>query len=361
MASNTATYDFLLPTVGGDTNLWGGFLNSNFEDLDDLLDGTSPVDGIDIDSGSIDGTPIGASSASSGMFTPLIVNNADTITDPEFKVRRTTNDTQYIGIAGDASGNYIVSESTSGAAKTLYVDSRTNGVNRPVIFQQDGTEFARVDDPASTTAQETTSLLRRSQADDRYLTLSGGTLTGSLIIANTVPRLLYNDTNQPTDETLLALRYTTGTLNIEALNDDETVAATPYTFNRSGDLGAASSVVTRSNGDARYLRSFPDPDFEGAESNLNLGGTVSWSHGLGSIPTFYKVVAICKVASGGYAVGDEIPLDNGMCISSRGFSSYANATSIVFAAQSSFRICAANLSEAVLSSPNFKLVARAWG
>ena len=71
MASNTASYSFLLPTVGGDTNSWGGFLNSNWEDVDDLLDGTSPVSGIDIDSGSIDGTPVGANSASTGDFTNI--------------------------------------------------------------------------------------------------------------------------------------------------------------------------------------------------------------------------------------------------------------------------------------------------
>lgn len=78
MASNTATYSFLLPTVGGDTNLWGGYLNSNWEDLDDLLDGTSPVSGIDINGGSIDGTPIGSSSASTGLFTTL--GTSDTLT-----------------------------------------------------------------------------------------------------------------------------------------------------------------------------------------------------------------------------------------------------------------------------------------
>jgi hypothetical protein len=71
MATSTTTYAFLKPAVGGDTNLWGGYLNDNLDDLDDLLDGTAPVSGIDINGGSIDGTPIGAAAASTGAFTTL--------------------------------------------------------------------------------------------------------------------------------------------------------------------------------------------------------------------------------------------------------------------------------------------------
>jgi len=78
MASNTASYNFLLPTVGGDTNLWGGYLNSNWEDVDDLFDGTTPVVGIDIDGGTIDGTPIGLTTPSTGAFSTLDVSGAST-------------------------------------------------------------------------------------------------------------------------------------------------------------------------------------------------------------------------------------------------------------------------------------------
>lgn len=105
---------------------------------------------------------------------------------------------------------------------------------------------------------------------------------------------------------------------------------------------------------------FPTPDFSGSEKNLSLGGSVTWAHGLGATPTFFTVHAVCKVANSGYAVGDEIPLNNGMSISSRSFGCFCNSTQIEFAAQSSIRICAADLSEIIPSSPNFKLVARAW-
>lgn len=76
MATNTASYSFLKPTVGGDSNVWGGYLNSNWDDVDDLFDGTSPVTGIDINGGSIDNTPIGAASASTGVFTTMTATAA---------------------------------------------------------------------------------------------------------------------------------------------------------------------------------------------------------------------------------------------------------------------------------------------
>jgi hypothetical protein len=38
MVSLTTNYSFNLPAIGGDINLWGGYLNDNFDELDTLLD-----------------------------------------------------------------------------------------------------------------------------------------------------------------------------------------------------------------------------------------------------------------------------------------------------------------------------------
>jgi hypothetical protein len=46
-------------------------IQAQFTAVSQQFDGTTPVTGIDINSGSIDGTPIGASSASSGAFTTI--------------------------------------------------------------------------------------------------------------------------------------------------------------------------------------------------------------------------------------------------------------------------------------------------
>jgi hypothetical protein len=58
MADTTENYGFLKPLVGGSENEWGGNLNDNFNELDKLLSGESPVNGINIESGSIDGSLI---------------------------------------------------------------------------------------------------------------------------------------------------------------------------------------------------------------------------------------------------------------------------------------------------------------
>jgi hypothetical protein len=41
--ATTTTYGLNKPTVGGDENTWGGLTNDNWDDVDDLLDGTTAI------------------------------------------------------------------------------------------------------------------------------------------------------------------------------------------------------------------------------------------------------------------------------------------------------------------------------
>ena len=79
MATTTPNYSFKKPTVSGDSGVWGGYLNDNWTSTDSLLGGGTAITGIDINSGTIDGTPVGLTTASTGAFTTLGASSTFTL------------------------------------------------------------------------------------------------------------------------------------------------------------------------------------------------------------------------------------------------------------------------------------------
>ena len=128
MPANTTTYSFQKPTVGADEDAWGGYLNANWDKTDDLFDGTTPVTGIDINSGAIDGTPIGANSASTGAFTTLNVSTglAANLSTNGYDIVTTSN--ANLDLAPNGTGKVVIRGNTNSGKIVLNCENYSHGV-----------------------------------------------------------------------------------------------------------------------------------------------------------------------------------------------------------------------------------------
>jgi hypothetical protein len=133
MVSTTSTYNLQIPTVGSDEDAWGGYVNATITAVGNLLDGTTPVTGIDINSGAIDGTAIGANSASTGAFTTVVGTTlnlstglAANLSTNGFDLVTTSN--ANLDLAPHGTGKVVIRGNTNSAKIILNCENNSHGV-----------------------------------------------------------------------------------------------------------------------------------------------------------------------------------------------------------------------------------------
>ena len=285
MPTNTTNYSFQKPTVSGDSGLWGGYLNGNWDSVDSLLGGGTAITGIDINSGSIDGAAIGANSASTGVFTSVAVDNITingqqiTSTDTNGNIQLFANGTGFIELYGNTNAGAIrfnCESNTHGvtlkgpphsAAATYSLELPDADGSNGQFLKTDGSGKLSFGSVAATTLADL-----GVNATAAELNLNDGSIAGTIVNSKTV---VYGSAGE-VNATTLQLAGTSITSTAAELNLLDGVTATTAELNyvdvtTLGTSEASKAVTADANGDVTLSEELTAKSYN--ETYVALSGT----------------------------------------------------------------------------------------
>lgn len=295
MVTYTTTYNLKKPTVGQDDDLWGGYANDTYDLIDDLLDGTTPVTGIDINSGTIDNAVIGGTTPVAGTFTTLTANTSLGVTG-NITVSGTVDGrdvaadgTKLDGIEAGAEVNVATNLGNAHTSSNVQITSST-GTN--TVINAASTSFAGVmlpTDKSKLDGIESGATADQTKADIDALGINAATLDSldstqflrSDATDTVTGTIYYNDGPYFYGTSYWRVSSSDAALQRADARDEstnysrlhwygETDAGSTSNFRHAWYDGSAYINVTATSGGV---------DFTGSATHMTIGGNTVWHSG----------------------------------------------------------------------------------